>query len=727
MRALLAHERRDFDLGAAAVLWLLAGAALASGIAVPLDRDVSDLSIRFAASRPPPLPATQPDVVIVAIDPQSLRAIDGWPWSRSVYADLVDRLDAAGARSIAFDIDFSTPRDPEGDAAFSNAMRRAGNVVLAAFRQFQTLPGGAELEIASLPAPELAEASAGIGSVHMILDRDGVVRRGRRRVAIGDSDVATLAGAALRAATGRPDAEPGDVASSADPDLIVDYRRAMPGVRTLSLSDVLEARFDPRDIAGRIVLVGATAVELQDLWSTPIGPARPGVWIQALQLRTLAAERERQEMLRTASLPQAWAIVALLLTAGSLLGAWSHGSRGLIVGGLGLAVVGGAFATLQSRGIWLSPVVPLGAIGAQYVVGLERVRSRFGRSLGEHSQSLMTLQRVGEATASNEASGGIGVALALLGDVVDASGVALLRAEESGELDGRRIEWRRRGEGSVGDPDTAQHALASRQQRFLIGELPGGSAARGAAVYAPLFAGERAVGVLVVERDRETPLDDTQLRTVATVGTQVTLSAENLRLIDGLRATFDSSIEAIASAIEARDGYTESHCRRLALFSTLVAERCGLSAEEVEEIRLGALLHDVGKIGIRDEVLLKPTRFTPEERAVMESHTVLGAGIVVGIHGLGATTRACVRNHHERWDGTGYPDRLAVSVVDVWDALSTARPYKPAFEQEHVLDILDKGRGVRFDPEILDVFLRVLDEEGDEMLAVVSGVGRVSA
>jgi putative nucleotidyltransferase with HDIG domain len=249
------------------------------------------------------------------------------------------------------------------------------------------------------------------------------------------------------------------------------------------------------------------------------------------------------------------------------------------------------------------------------------------------------------------------------------------------------------------------------------------------AVYSPLYAGEVPIGVLVVERDRAEPLDQTQLRTIATVGTQLALSAHNLRLLDDLRTTFDSSIEAIASAVEARDGYTQKHCRRLATFSTLMAHRLGLGEAEIEAIRLGALLHDVGKVGIRDEILLKPGRFSDAERDEMRRHAAIGHGIISGIHGLHATTLACVRHHHERWDGTGYPDRLRaeetplgariVAVVDVWDALSTARPYKPALDQQRVRSILRKDRGSHLDPSLVDLFLALLDQEGDELLGMI--------
>ena len=265
------------------------------------------------------------------------------------------------------------------------------------------------------------------------------------------------------------------------------------------------------------------------------------------------------------------------------------------------------------------------------------MRQRFQRRLVERERALVTLFSVGEATAAPASGDMLGVALSLLGDVVGASGVALLRAAPTGELDGRRVDWGRAGGAAVGDEEAAESCRRPKDVR-VYPKVDGrcGAAGRLRALH---FAGDVPVGVLVVERSRARR-SRYQLRTNP-VGTQVALSVENLRLVEGLRATFDSSVEAIASAVEARDGYTQLHCRRLALFSSVMAQRLGLGESEIEAIRLGALLHDVGKIGIRDEILLKPGGFTRPELAEMQRHADIGHRIVSGIHGLAKDTLAC--------------------------------------------------------------------------------------
>ena len=205
----------------ATVVASAAALVIASGIAAPLERLAEDSLVRIAALQPPEPPADLPDVALVAIDPQSVRALPDWPWPRSVYAQALRRLDAAGAKVIAIDIDFSAARDAAEDAEFARAVADSGRVVLASFRQLQTLPDGGEIEVASLPIPALAASAAGIGSVLMPVDPDGVVRLAPRASSIAGRETPTLAATALAVALG---ASP----SPAVERLRIDWRRASP-------------------------------------------------------------------------------------------------------------------------------------------------------------------------------------------------------------------------------------------------------------------------------------------------------------------------------------------------------------------------------------------------------------------------------------------------------------------------------------------------------------------
>lgn len=166
----------------------------------------------------------------------------------------------------------------------------------------------------------------------------------------------------------------------------------------------------------------------------------------------------------------------------------------------------------------------------------------------------------------------------------------------------------------------------------------------------------------------------------------------------------ESVILSLGLTIEARDPYTNGHCRRLAVYATALGRRLGLSDEELVALNRGAYLHDVGKIGIPDGILLKDGRLTEAEIALMRQHTIIGARLC-GEMRLLQDVRPIVRHHHERPDGTGYPDKLkgdeipvlarVLSVVDVYDALTTARPYKAALSSDDAIALMrteaDKG------------------------------------
>ncbi|MBZ0273591.1 response regulator [bacterium] len=191
-----------------------------------------------------------------------------------------------------------------------------------------------------------------------------------------------------------------------------------------------------------------------------------------------------------------------------------------------------------------------------------------------------------------------------------------------------------------------------------------------------------------------------------------------LRLIKG--ASLDTILR-LSRAAEFKDGETFAHVVRVAHYASTLARAAGHDEQTVEAMLYSAPLHDIGKVGLPDRILLKPTRLTPDEEEVMRRHTIIGAKILEKSDSrLIRFAEVIARSHHERWDGGGYPDGLAgediplagriTTVADVFDALTTERPYKSAYSTGDTLDYIRRERGRHFDPVLVDALLDRLDE-----------------
>jgi putative two-component system response regulator len=181
--------------------------------------------------------------------------------------------------------------------------------------------------------------------------------------------------------------------------------------------------------------------------------------------------------------------------------------------------------------------------------------------------------------------------------------------------------------------------------------------------------------------------------------------------------TYDATIEGWVSALDLRDKETEGHTQRVTAMTTAIARAMGIEGQALDHVRRGALLHDIGKLGIPDSVLLKPGKLTDEEWQIIKMHPVHAYEWLSPIAYLKDALEIpyC---HHERWDGTGYPRGLAgeaiplparcFAVVDVWDALLSERPYKPAWTREQAIEYLLTSRGTHFDPRVVDAFIELI-------------------
>jgi putative two-component system response regulator len=184
-----------------------------------------------------------------------------------------------------------------------------------------------------------------------------------------------------------------------------------------------------------------------------------------------------------------------------------------------------------------------------------------------------------------------------------------------------------------------------------------------------------------------------------------------------LLSAYDATIEGWSRAMDLRDKETEGHTQRVTIISEKLARMAGISEDELLFIRRGALLHDIGKLGVPDSILLKSDKLTQEEWAIMRRHPQYAYDMIYPIEYLRPSLDIpyC---HHEKWDGSGYPRGLKgteiplaariFAIIDVWDALTSDRPYRPAWEKQKTMNYINKESGQHFDPQMVDLFNKLM-------------------
>jgi len=373
------------------------------------------------------------------------------------------------------------------------------------------------------------------------------------------------------------------------------------------------------------------------------------------------------------------------------------------------------------------------------ILGLVLENARLFRKVQERAAMLERLIEVGQVLSSHlDVELVLESVLASVRDVLSARWCALrVLDENTGELVLRA---------SLGmSPKLQARAARVRPEDNLLGEvlqkgeavvmedlaadgsdrhLPYYALEMRALVVVPVKAGGKILGTLKVYSPVPRRWSEEEVEYLGTVAAQVGLALENARLYSSLREYYLSTVQALAAALEAKDVYTREHSIRVAKWARSCARMLGLGAEEEEQVYLAGLLHDLGKIGIQEDILLKPGPLTPEERKEMQGHPEVGARILEPAR-FPAAVIAAVRHHHEDYGGGGYPAGLSgeeiplmariIRVADAYDAMTSARPYRQAFTPQQVWEELKRCAGRQFDSRVVEAFLRILQEEMEDI------------
>ena len=271
---------------------------------------------------------------------------------------------------------------------------------------------------------------------------------------------------------------------------------------------------------------------------------------------------------------------------------------------------------------------------------------------------------------------------------------------------------------------------ALADQRYLSGDSVVRQQIR-SVMCAPIRIGDSILGVVYVDSQSAHEFNETELELLAAIGNQAGIALHRAHLLADMERLSIDVVRAIAATIDAKDGYTHRHSERVAAIGVLIARELGLSARERHIVELSSLLHDVGKIGIPDAILQKPGRLSDEEYSEVCKHPEQGVAILANIQNSKiADLLPGIKSHHERWDGSGYPEGLVgdatpllariVGVADVFDAISSHRSYREALTLDESIELIRQQSGRGFDPKIVNALI-TLHEQGELGLPTTMG------
>ncbi len=639
-----------------------------------------------------------PVVLVLAREP-SFRKLGAWPWSRKIHGSMVNLL--GNARTIVLDLIFPESRSSEEDRFLAEAVKRHGNCVVGAH-----LVKEGEEERLVLPYPELAASARHLGITNVVPDLDGLYRFQLPLWGYGKGSLPSISLAAALADSGS------SLGVRQDPrgTTLLLGERPLPlepfgglwitpwdyeEYPVVEYVEVLEGKIPWSTFEDALVMVGVdvAGAMVQDMvpvpWKTGARTI-PGVAFVALGTESFLSGTPPRTLSRREIL--LWTLLFGLLGAlGGLLGnpRWSW----IFFGALGMGILGISWFLWSSSGLWLPPVVSLLTLvlayfGALFIRLLGLYRSvRLGSFYSEILASLT------EQEKKNWHSPGAYLQQ-IWPKIQETTSITLLKRHAP-----RKSMEQLLARGA--------ERLAQEDGTWLL-KVPSTPLPYRLFIQPPSGWG----GLVELGWKHRVSREDLQsavavVLSVSWFGVALKREAQRLR-------AFEGTIKAVVAAVDAKDTETRGHSDRVALLSRALGEALNLAPEFLEELYFGALLHDVGKIGIPDAILQKPDKLCYEEFEAIKEHPLLGKGIMEAV-ALPEVAVQGILEHHERLDGTGYPQGLKgeeislagriIAVADAFDALSSRRTYKERWTVERIFAYFREERGTRYDPKVVDALL----------------------
>lgn len=673
------------------------------------------------------------DIVVIGITQRCLNQFGKFPWPRDYHAKLIDFLKDAGAKVIAMDIFFAQPsHDPSEDEALAASIKRAGNVILPVFMPYRISVKDDHdnfIQVDNLveSIPVFTEAQAAPAHINMIADADGVYRKAPVILRYSERIFFNLG---IESAIKFLNVPAGEIAFERDALFIagkriplekskfmyINFSAIEAKAQRFAFSDVAKGLVAPKNFKNKIVFVGQASQGMPnaDILQTPF-KEKYGLTMQASVASTTL---ENFYIKKTGKLKTClWIFLLAIFICVIMVGIKTWSSTAISI----LTFFGLCFVAAREfilNGVLIDFVALAFTIAAAFIFSI-LFRIRFAdRMVKTKELELDSILQAGklasEGLKTDKASD---VILATLINSVGARGLLLRwKNDKTSEFE-KTYAYGSAMAILKSDSAGAEERLAQntiKTQKAALSEEKAHSF-----LCAPLMLKGEVVGAVtlvdkvVSGKPNEIFFDEADLKLFMILTQQTAISLESARLYEEVNELFLSSIRALAETIDAKDPYTRGHVQRVTDVALAIADEMKLDEKQKKQLTVGSILHDIGKIGIKDAVLSKPSQLTEEEKKIFDQHPDIGSKIMKPIGQLEEMI-PLIRHHHESYDGSGYPDGLKgeaiplgariMAVADTFDAMTSDRPYRKALPREAAKIEINKMSGKQFDPKVVEAF-----------------------